>query len=143
MCPMPRSMWSGAISFGLVNVPIKLYSAVNRKTVRFNQLNGKTGHRIAQKRVDPQTGEEVAYEDIVKGYELTKDRYVLITQDEHDRHRGLRRPRRHRPGLLRPSVLPRAGQGGGEGLRAAARRHARGRQGGDRAGRAALKGAAR
>jgi DNA end-binding protein Ku len=81
---MPRSMWSGAISFGLVNVPIKLYSAVNRKTVRFNQLNGKTGHRIAQKRVDPTTGEEVAYEDIVKGYELTKDRYVLISQDELD-----------------------------------------------------------
>jgi DNA end-binding protein Ku len=81
---MPRSIWSGAISFGLVNVPVKLYSAVNRKTVRFNQLNGKTGHRIAQKRVDPTKGEEVAYDDIVKGYELTKDRYVLITQDELD-----------------------------------------------------------
>jgi DNA end-binding protein Ku len=81
---MPRSIWSGAISFGLVNVPVKLYSAVSRKTVRFNQLNGKTGHRIAQKRVDPTTGEEVAYDDIVKGYELTKDRYVLITQEELD-----------------------------------------------------------
>ena len=81
---MPRSIWSGAISFGLVNVPVKLYSAVSRKTVRFNQLNGKTGHRIAQKRVDPQTGEEVAYDDIVKGFELTKDRYVLVTQDELD-----------------------------------------------------------
>ena len=75
-------MWSGAISFGLVNVPVKLYSAVNRKTVRFHQLNGKTGHRIAQKRIDPDTGEEVAYEDIVKGYELTKERYVLITPEE-------------------------------------------------------------
>ncbi len=81
---MPRSMWSGAISFGLVNVPVKLYSAVSRKTVRFNQLSAKTGSRIAQKRVDPTTGEEVAYEDIVKGYELTKDRYVLISQDELD-----------------------------------------------------------
>jgi DNA end-binding protein Ku len=81
---MPRPIWSGAISFGLVNVPVKLYSAVNRKTVRFNQLNGKTGHRIAQKRVDPTTGEEVSYDDIVKGYELTKDRYVLITQEELD-----------------------------------------------------------
>jgi len=77
-------MWSGAISFGLVNVPVKLYSAVSRKTVRFNQLSAKTGSRIAQKRVDPTTGEEVAYEDIVKGYELTKDRYVLISQDELD-----------------------------------------------------------
>src|SRR5215207_1235143 len=81
---MPRSMWSGAISFGLVNVPVKLYSAVSRKTVRFHQLNGKTGHRIAQKRVDSMTNEEVQYEDIVKGYELTKERYVVITPDELD-----------------------------------------------------------
>ena len=79
---MPRSMWSGAISFGLVNVPVKLYSAVSRKTVRFHQLNSKTGHRIAQKRVDSVTNEEVPYEDIVKGYELTKEHYVLITPDE-------------------------------------------------------------
>jgi DNA end-binding protein Ku len=75
-------MWSGAISFGLVNVPVKLYSAVSKKTVRFHQLNGKTGHRIAQKRTDAQTGDEVAFEDIVKGFELTKDRYVVITPDE-------------------------------------------------------------
>src|SRR5215210_1821328 len=81
---MPRSIWSGAISFGLVNVPVKLYSAVSRKTVRFHQLNGKTGNRIAQRRVDPQTGEEVAYEDIVKGYELSRDRYVVIQPDELD-----------------------------------------------------------
>jgi DNA end-binding protein Ku len=75
-------MWSGAISFGLVNVPVKLYSAVNRKTVRFHQLNGKTGTRIAQKRVDPSTGDEVNYEDLVKGYELTKEHYVIITPEE-------------------------------------------------------------
>ena len=75
-------MWSGAISFGLVNVPIKLYSAVSKKTVRFHQLNGETGSRIAQKRVDSVTGEEVPYENLVKGYELTKDRYVLISPDE-------------------------------------------------------------
>jgi DNA end-binding protein Ku len=81
---MPRSIWSGAISFGLVNVPIKLFSAVNRKTVRFNQLNKDTGNRIQQKRVDPETGEEVTYEQIVKGYELTKDRYVVITPEELD-----------------------------------------------------------
>jgi DNA end-binding protein Ku len=79
---MARSIWSGAISFGLVNVPVKLYSAVNRKTVRFHQLNSRTGNRIAQKRVDPVTGDEVAYEDIVKGYELTKESYVLITPEE-------------------------------------------------------------
>src|SRR5918992_5657690 len=79
---MPRSIWSGAISFGLVNVPIKLYSAVSKKTVRFHQLNGETGSRIQQKRVDATTGEEVPYESLVKGYELTKDRYVTITPDE-------------------------------------------------------------
>jgi DNA end-binding protein Ku len=75
-------MWSGAISFGLVNVPVKLYSSVSRKTVRFHQLNAKTGHRIAQKRVDSVNGEEVPYEDIVKGYELTKEHYVVITPEE-------------------------------------------------------------
>jgi DNA end-binding protein Ku len=81
---MARSIWSGAISFGLVNVPVKLFSAVSRKTVRFNQLNQETGNRIQQKRVDPDTGEEVPYEQIVKGFELTKDRYVIITPDELD-----------------------------------------------------------
>jgi len=75
-------MWSGAISFGLVNVPIKLYSAVSKKTVRFHQLNAETGNRIQQKRVDPETGDEVAYENIVKGFELTRDRYVVINPDE-------------------------------------------------------------
>jgi DNA end-binding protein Ku len=79
---MPRSIWTGAISFGLVTVPVKLYSAVNRKTVRFHQLSGKSGVRIAQKRVDPQSGEEVAYADIVKGYELSPDRYVVIEPAE-------------------------------------------------------------
>ena len=81
---MPRSIWTGAISFGLVTVPVKLYSAVNRKTVRFHQLSGKSGVRIAQKRVDAQSGEEVSYEDIVKGYELAPDRYVVIEPAELD-----------------------------------------------------------
>ncbi len=79
---MPRSIWTGAISFGLVTVPVKLYSAVQRKSVRFHQLNSKTGVRIAQKRVDPTTGEEVPYEDLVKGYEIGPDRYVLIDPGE-------------------------------------------------------------
>jgi len=81
---MARSIWSGAISFGLVNVPVKLYTAVSRKTVRFHQLNANTGHRIQQKRVDSGTGEEVAYDDIVKGYELGRDRYVLVSPEELD-----------------------------------------------------------
>jgi len=81
---MPRSIWTGAVSFGLVTVPVKMYSSIQRKTVRFHQLNGKTGVRIQQKRVDPTTGDEVAYEDIVKGYELTPDRYVVIEPGELD-----------------------------------------------------------
>ena len=79
---MARSIWTGAISFGLVTVPVKLYSAVNRKTVRFHQLSGKTGVRISQRRVDPSTGDEVPYEEIVKGFELTPDRYVVIEPGE-------------------------------------------------------------
>src|SRR6195256_2238846 len=81
---MPRAIWTGAISFGLVTVPVKMYSAVDRKNVRFHQLSGKTGVRVAQKRVDPTTDEEVPYEDIVKGYEITPDRYVLISTEELD-----------------------------------------------------------
>jgi DNA end-binding protein Ku len=81
---MARAIWSGAISFGLVNVPVKLYSATSPKTVRFHQLSSKTGARIRQKRVDPTTDEEVPYEDIVKGYEITPDRYVLISTEELD-----------------------------------------------------------
>jgi DNA end-binding protein Ku len=79
---MPRAIWSGAISFGLVNVPVKLYSAVSRKTVRFHQLHDETGVRIAQKRIDPSTGEEISYDQIVKGYELSPDSYVVITPEE-------------------------------------------------------------
>jgi DNA end-binding protein Ku len=81
---MPRAIWTGAISFGLVTVPVKLYSAVDRKSVRFHQLSGKTGVRVAQKRVDPQTDEEVPYQDIVKGYEIAPDRYVTIEPAELD-----------------------------------------------------------
>jgi DNA end-binding protein Ku len=79
---MARSIWTGAISFGLVTVPVKLYSAVSRKSVRFHQLHGSTGVRIQQKRVDPSTGEEVGYDEIVKGFEIGPDRYVVIEPGE-------------------------------------------------------------
>jgi DNA end-binding protein Ku len=81
---MPRAIWSGSISFGLLNVPVKLYSAVSKQTIRFKELREKDGSRIKHKRVAEKDGKEVAYDDIVKGYELTKDRYVLISQDELD-----------------------------------------------------------
>jgi DNA end-binding protein Ku len=79
---MARAIWSGAISFGLVNIPVKLYSAVSRKTVRFHQLDSEDNQRIQQKRVNPRTGEEVPYENLVKGYEIGPDRYVVITPEE-------------------------------------------------------------
>lgn len=78
---MPRAIWSGAISFGLVNIPVKLYSAVSRKTVRFHQIDAESGVRVRQKRVGGD-GEEVAYEQIVKGYEIGPDRYVTISPEE-------------------------------------------------------------
>src|SRR5215218_11035818 len=81
---MARAIWSGAISFGLVNIPVKLYSAVSRKTVRFHQLDGADNQRIQEKRVNPRTGEEVPYENLVKGYEIGPDRYVIVTPEELD-----------------------------------------------------------
>jgi DNA end-binding protein Ku len=81
---MPRAIWSGAISFGLVNIPVKLFSAVSRQTVRFHQLDREDNQRIQQKRVNPRTGEEVPYENLVKGYEIGPDRYVVITPEELD-----------------------------------------------------------
>ena len=81
---MPRAIWSGAISFGLVNVPIKLFTATAQKDVRFHQLHDKDGARIQQKRVCSKDGEEVPMEHIVKGYEVSRDKYVLITPEELD-----------------------------------------------------------
>jgi DNA end-binding protein Ku len=79
---MPRAIWTGAISFGLVNVPVKLYSAVQRKTVRFNQLDSEGNVRIQQKRVNPVTGDEVPYERLVKGYEIAPGSYVIVEPEE-------------------------------------------------------------
>jgi DNA end-binding protein Ku len=79
---MARAIWSGAISFGLVNIPVKLYSAVSRKTVRFHQLDAESGQRIRQQRINPESGDEVPYEQIIKGYEIGPERYVTITPDE-------------------------------------------------------------
>jgi DNA end-binding protein Ku len=79
---MARPVWNGAISFGLVSIPVKLFSATENKTVSFHQLDSKSGGRVRQKRVSEATGEEVPYEDIVKGYELGSGRYVTITDEE-------------------------------------------------------------
>lgn len=79
---MPRPLWNGSISFGLVNVPVKLFKAQARNDVRFHQLHQKDGVRIQQKRVCPADGEEVPYDEIVKGYEIAPDRYVTIDVEE-------------------------------------------------------------
>jgi DNA end-binding protein Ku len=80
---MARAIWSGAISFGLVNIPVKLFSAVSKKTVRFHQIDAESGGRVRQKRVGPD-GDEIPYEQIIKGYEIGPDRYVTITPEELD-----------------------------------------------------------
>ncbi|MEP6972947.1 MAG: Ku protein [Actinomycetota bacterium] len=77
-------MWKGAISFGLVTIPVAVYPATEEKTLRFNQLHDEDGGRIRQKRVCEKDGEEVTYEHIVKGYEVEKDRYVVLTDDDFD-----------------------------------------------------------
>jgi DNA end-binding protein Ku len=79
---MPRAIWSGNISFGLLNVPVKLYSAVSRKQVSFRELRQSDASRIRHKRVAEADGEEVPYEEIVKGYELGPEQYVVLTREE-------------------------------------------------------------
>lgn len=79
---MARPLWNGSISFGLVTVPVELYTVVRSHGIRFKQLNRDTGAPVKQKRVDASTGEEVEYRDIVKGYEVADDRYVLVEPSE-------------------------------------------------------------
>jgi DNA end-binding protein Ku len=81
---MPRAMWKGAISFGLVTIPVSVYPATEEKTLRFNQLHDDDGGRIRMKRTCSIDGEEVGYEHIVKGYEYEKDRYVILTDEDFE-----------------------------------------------------------
>ena len=81
---MPRAMWKGAISFGLVTIPVSVYPATEEKTLRFNQLHDEDGGRIRMKRVCSIDGEEIGYEHIVKGYEYEKDRYVILTDEDFE-----------------------------------------------------------
>ncbi|HEX8858120.1 MAG TPA: Ku protein [Actinomycetes bacterium] len=79
-----KTIWKGAISFGLVTIPVKLYGATEEKSLRFNQIHEKDGGRIKYKRVCSADGEEVPYGEIVKGYEYEKDHYVTLTDEELD-----------------------------------------------------------
>lgn len=81
---MARSMWSGSVSFGLVNIPVKLFSATSPKGVHFHMLRASDASRIQYKKVSAADGGEVSEDKIVKGYELEPDRYVTLTQEELD-----------------------------------------------------------
>jgi len=80
--PMARAIWSGSISFGLLNVPVKLYSAVARRGISLREIRESDNARIRHRRVAEGTDEEVPYEKIVKAYEITKDRYIPISKAE-------------------------------------------------------------
>jgi len=81
---MPRPTWSGSISFGLVNVPVKAYTAVRDHSVHFHQLDKKTGARVQYKKVSSKSGRALEADQIEKGYEVTKGHYVVIDEDEFD-----------------------------------------------------------
>ena len=78
----PRSIWNGTVTFGLVNVPIKLYTATESKTVRFSEVHAKDGAKIEHRRICSKEGKEVDYDEVVKGYEVEPDKYVVLDKDE-------------------------------------------------------------
>ncbi len=79
---MPKSIWNGTITFGMVNVPIKLYSATESKTVHFHEVHAKDGAKIEHRRICPKEDKEVPYKDIVKGYKVSEGEYVVLDKDE-------------------------------------------------------------
>jgi DNA end-binding protein Ku len=79
---MARALWKGAISFGLVNIPVEMYSAEDRKSFSFSMLDKKDLSPVGYKRYNKSTGKEVAWGDIVKGYEYSKDEYVVLSEED-------------------------------------------------------------
>jgi DNA end-binding protein Ku len=82
---MPRTLWKGAISFGLVNIPVGLYSAEKRNSFDLTMLDRRSMKPVGFKRYNKETGEDVSWDDIVKGYEYEKDRYVVLTEEDFKR----------------------------------------------------------
>src|SRR6188768_3521303 len=78
----PRSIWNGTITFGMVNVPVKLYSAVQPQSIRFNEVHVREGASIEHRRICPKEDREVPFKDIVKGYETSPGKYVVLEKDE-------------------------------------------------------------
>ena len=125
-----RPIWTGALSFGLVNIPVRLQSAVQAKErVSFRLLHKTDLSPIRYERVCEKEGDPVEWDDIVKGYEYTKGKFVALSDDdfesaadrivEDDRDPGFREGGRDRSTLLRNTLLPRSWQGRRKGLRAA------------------------
>ena len=81
---MPRSIWNGTISFGLVSIPVGLYSAVTEKDIRFNQLHKVCGSRIKQIKFCPHCERNVEADEIEKGYELSKNQYVVVDETDFE-----------------------------------------------------------
>src|SRR5579884_788803 len=79
---MPKSIWNGTVTFGMVNVPIKLYSATESKTIHFHEVHVRDGARIEHRRICPKEDREVPYKEIVKGYEVGSGKYVVLEKDE-------------------------------------------------------------
>lgn len=80
-----KSIWNGAITFGLISIPVRLYGAIEEKDVSFHQLHAEDTGRIRYRRVCSSCEKEVSYDDIVKGYEYEKDHYVVFTAEELER----------------------------------------------------------
>src|SRR6478672_9537365 len=126
-----RSIWKGSISFGLVSIGVKLYTATEERDVSFHQVRRTDGSRIRYKRVAEADGEEVAYADIAKGYQLPGGETVVLTDEDFadlpaDRARrrraAVRADRADRSDLLREELLPRTGEQRGQAVCAVARR---------------------
>ena len=128
---MPRSIWKGSIAFGLVSIPVELHTAVRDHRPKFRMLHARDKSPVRYERVCQREGKPVAWEDLVKGFEYEKGRFVMLTkgrpedgraqQRSRDRHPGLRQGRRDRRSLFRNAVLPDAPEGIESRIRAASR----------------------
>ena len=128
---MPRAIWKGSIAFGLVNIPVELYSAVRDHRPKFRLLHAKDESPVQYERVCQTEGKPVGWEDLVKGYEYQKGQFVVLTKEDFKtaavrenqdhRHPRLRQPERNRRTVLRDALLPSAVQGRRTSLCAVAR----------------------
>jgi DNA end-binding protein Ku len=77
-----RSIWNGTVTFGLVNVPVKLFTATDNKSVSFNEVHARDGAKIEHRRICPKEEKEVPYDEVVKGYEVSEGKFVVLEKDE-------------------------------------------------------------